>query len=245
MAHTSRIIKWVCECLVQVWLRTEVLCIPSSIRPGFELMTSSSWQDISCHWDACSNHLAISDYPYVPTQTPWGRMSGHLRSPGWQPTLQVPWCQIWWFAIIEKSMVLHETICPYWDQVSLKLHRTNSNSWRLNGFEHQGRKGFVYAPMGLNLSQGQSHGTYSVWVWCQQNVSQVYYIPMQWGKVIMAHSIILLQNKLLFCMKTVSMFSLLIYSICSGFMITLCIFTTLNWESVHKIVHGTEKVVRI
>ena len=28
---------------------------------GFRLMTSRSWQYISCHWDACSNHLAISD----------------------------------------------------------------------------------------------------------------------------------------------------------------------------------------
>ena len=32
-------------------------------RPGFELMTSRSWQHISCHWDACSNHSAISELP--------------------------------------------------------------------------------------------------------------------------------------------------------------------------------------
>ena len=38
--------------LVQVRLRTEVLRTPSSIRPGFELMTSRLWQYISCHWDA-------------------------------------------------------------------------------------------------------------------------------------------------------------------------------------------------
>ena len=31
-------------------------------RVGFELMTSRSWQYISCHWDACSNHLAISAF---------------------------------------------------------------------------------------------------------------------------------------------------------------------------------------
>ena len=48
--------------LVQVRLRTEVLSTPSSTPPGFELMTSRSWQLISCHWDACSNHLAISDF---------------------------------------------------------------------------------------------------------------------------------------------------------------------------------------
>ena len=34
---------------------------PSSTRPGFELLISRSWQYISCHWDACSNHSAISD----------------------------------------------------------------------------------------------------------------------------------------------------------------------------------------
>ena len=32
----------------------------SSTRPGLELMTSRSWQHILCHWDTCSNHLAIS-----------------------------------------------------------------------------------------------------------------------------------------------------------------------------------------
>ena len=48
--------------LDQVWLRTEVLRTPSSTRPGFELMTSRSWQNVSYHWDACSNHSAISDF---------------------------------------------------------------------------------------------------------------------------------------------------------------------------------------
>ena len=54
--------------LVQVQLRTEVLHTPSSTRLGFELMISRSWWYfflkwwyISCHWDACSNHSAISD----------------------------------------------------------------------------------------------------------------------------------------------------------------------------------------
>ena len=50
--------------LVQVQLRAdfEVQCIPSSILPGFELMSSRSWQYISCHWDICFNHSAISDF---------------------------------------------------------------------------------------------------------------------------------------------------------------------------------------
>ena len=48
--------------LVQVRLKAEVLCTPSSARLGFELMTSRSCLHTSCHWDACSNHLAISDF---------------------------------------------------------------------------------------------------------------------------------------------------------------------------------------
>ena len=35
------------------------------------------------------------------------------------PALRVAWCLIWWSASIEKHMVLHDTECPYWDQVSL------------------------------------------------------------------------------------------------------------------------------
>ena len=48
--------------LVQVRLRTEVLRIPSSTRPGFEPMTFRSWQYIPCHWDACSNSSAVSQF---------------------------------------------------------------------------------------------------------------------------------------------------------------------------------------
>ena len=48
--------------LIQVRLRTEVPSTPSSTRLGFKLMTSRSWQYISCYWDVCSNHLAISDF---------------------------------------------------------------------------------------------------------------------------------------------------------------------------------------
>ena len=38
--------------LVQVRLRAEVTMHPISTLPGFKLMTSRSWQYISCHWDA-------------------------------------------------------------------------------------------------------------------------------------------------------------------------------------------------
>ena len=46
---------------------------------------------------------------------PWGGLCIHLKSPGWQPTPCVAWCQIKRFVIIEKSMVIHDTECPYWD----------------------------------------------------------------------------------------------------------------------------------
>ena len=48
---------------VQVQLKKEVLRTPSSTQPRFKLITSRSWQYISCHWelDVCSNHSAISD----------------------------------------------------------------------------------------------------------------------------------------------------------------------------------------
>ena len=48
--------------LVQVRLRTKVPHTRRTIRPGVELMTFRSWQYISCHWDACSNHSAVSDF---------------------------------------------------------------------------------------------------------------------------------------------------------------------------------------
>ena len=35
--------------------------VRSLTEPGFELMTSRSWQYCLYHWDTCSNHLAISD----------------------------------------------------------------------------------------------------------------------------------------------------------------------------------------
>ena len=48
---------------VQVRLdRIEVLRTSSATWLGFKLMTSLSWQYISCHWDACSNHSAINEF---------------------------------------------------------------------------------------------------------------------------------------------------------------------------------------
>ena len=60
--------------------------------------------------------------PYIPTQTTL-QNCGHLQSPGWQPTLCVAWCLLWWFASIEKSMVTQDTACPFKDGV-IKQHAT-------------------------------------------------------------------------------------------------------------------------
>ena len=63
VAHNGAVMDVLCCCfMVQVWLKTEVLHSPSLTWPGFELMTSRSWQYLSCHWDACSNHLTIIDF---------------------------------------------------------------------------------------------------------------------------------------------------------------------------------------
>ena len=57
--------------------------------------------------------------PYIPTHTPEEYWSDHKQTPGWQPILCVAWCLIRPFASFKKSMVLHDTDFPYWDQVSL------------------------------------------------------------------------------------------------------------------------------
>ena len=62
--------------------------------------------------------------PYIPTQTPEEDWCYHMESLGWQPTLCVAWCLICWFSSL-KSMVIHDTECPHWDQASLKY--TNRN----------------------------------------------------------------------------------------------------------------------
>ena len=52
---------------INFWIKcnfTEVLRTPGYIRSGFKVMTFRSWQYISCHWETCSNHLAISDFHF-------------------------------------------------------------------------------------------------------------------------------------------------------------------------------------
>ena len=64
---------------VQVRLRTEVLCTLSSTWQGFE-MTSRSWQYTSCHWDACSNYSAVSDFSWIEIEN-WSSVWHVSRDP--------------------------------------------------------------------------------------------------------------------------------------------------------------------
>ena len=56
------------EHIFQTWLnnifRWSMTLDWSTTYPKFDLVTSRSWQYISCCWDACSNHSAISDFSY-------------------------------------------------------------------------------------------------------------------------------------------------------------------------------------
>ena len=61
----------------------------------------------------------ISEYvnPNIPTQIPKEYWSDPMWTPGWQPTLCVAWCLIWWFASLEivwsymTPNVVTETSC--------------------------------------------------------------------------------------------------------------------------------------
>ena len=52
----------------------------------------------------------------------------NMQSPGCQPTLCVDGSLIWWFASLEKNMVINDTECHYWDQVSLNNMNPNPNT---------------------------------------------------------------------------------------------------------------------
>ena len=67
---------------------------------------------------------------------PWRRLSGHLQSPAWPPTLCVVWCLIWWFASIIKRMVIHDTKCAYWDQVKLNNTKLKLSICRKTWTQH-------------------------------------------------------------------------------------------------------------
>ena len=76
------------------------------------------------------NKMSILNHTY-PHTTPEEELSTHLQSPGWQSIFGVSWCLIWWFANIEKSMVIHDTECPSWDQMPLNNTYTRTEAQTL------------------------------------------------------------------------------------------------------------------
>ena len=85
--------------------------------------------------------------------TPCEKWRSHLHSQSWQRTLCMVWCMIWWLASTEKSLVMHDTECPYWDQVSLNNWNTNilyllllQRSWSQ---QHQCREEGLAVRLGL------------------------------------------------------------------------------------------------
>ena len=49
---------------------------------------------------------------------PWGNFSGHMQSPGWQPTLRMARWLIWWFYKHNKSSMT----CYDWHRMSILTH---------------------------------------------------------------------------------------------------------------------------
>ena len=57
---------------------------------------------------------------FIPTQNTEEEQSDRMQSLGWQPTLCVAWCLIWWFCKFRKKIWSYMTLnVLYWDQVSL------------------------------------------------------------------------------------------------------------------------------
>ena len=72
-----------------------------------------------------------------------------MQSPGWEVTLCVAWCLIWWIASLGKSRAtaLHDTECPYGMSqnvpVVIKQHKPNTNKLSL---EAPSTNNVIYSP---------------------------------------------------------------------------------------------------
>ena len=88
-------------------------------------------------WAASNSRIplwVISEYvnPYIPTQSSEEDWSDHMQNHQADSPLYV-WPCVWSadLHLLIKSMVLHDTECPYWDQVSLN-NTTKPNQDNLN-----------------------------------------------------------------------------------------------------------------
>ena len=96
-----------CRCAYIVYITVNFRCIYIRV-------------EVHIHFkDACATKHANM----VPSQTSGEEWSDLLQSLGWQPILFVAWCQLWWFASLEKSMAMYDTECPCLDHVLLKTHK--------------------------------------------------------------------------------------------------------------------------
>ena len=78
-----------------------------------------------CHKTGTHGGGKVNMLAHIHTHTnPEEDLSGHMQSPGWQPIILAAWCLLWWITNIERSVVIHDTEYPCWDQVS--SNNTNS-----------------------------------------------------------------------------------------------------------------------
>ena len=89
-------------------------------------MTSRSWQYISCHWDACSNHLAISDllkemYCHIVLDR-----QKFIESNRTQPAHRQPW-------VVPKNLRLDSRLYynNYICVLEIQVDQEETPSWRL------------------------------------------------------------------------------------------------------------------
>ena len=101
---------------LQNWLVSIDVYLMSPLCHPFGFVLFISW---TIRGDKVS--ILTHTYPHKPP-----RKIKWPSAPGWQRTLSVAWCLIWRFTNIEKSIVMriHDPKCSYWDQVSLKEHKT-------------------------------------------------------------------------------------------------------------------------
>ena len=81
----------------------------------FQLCLLKGHQWSQCHWFLRGDKVSMLTYtcPHKPPRKMKVIICNHQAD----SLLCVAWCLIWWFANL-KRMVIHDTECPYWDQVS-------------------------------------------------------------------------------------------------------------------------------
>ena len=112
-----------------------------------KILLSCLNRKISCNLISNQKSLCDDKVGMLTHTNPGGRL---WQSPGWQLTLHEAWCLIWWFISIGYSMIIHDTGCPYWDQVSFFLNGTTPNLIRINILTFRGPE---WASSGSRLQQ--------------------------------------------------------------------------------------------